>query len=75
MITIKHAFHRHGYSGNDHCLNDEELEPIIGRKYRSVRDARLAAERLSTGTSGRADVPICLEVLFADGTTRRFSDG
>lgn len=69
MITIKNAYHKRGYSGRDHLLSDSELEPVIGRQFRSVAEARRAAEKLSSGTAGRCDVPIALEVLFADGTS------
>ena len=72
MITVKDAWHKRGYSGSDHLLSDHELEPVIGREFRSVAEARKAAERLSTGTSGHANVPIGLEVRFADGSAKKF---
>lgn len=72
MIVVKNAWHKRGYSGLDHLLADSELEPIIGRQFRSVNEAKEAAERLSSGTSGRANVPIGVECLFADGSTRTF---
>jgi len=72
MITVKNAWHKRGYSGSDHLLADWELEPVIGRQFRSVNEAKKAAAKLSTGTSGRANVPIGLECLYADGSTRKF---
>jgi hypothetical protein len=72
MITVKNAWHKHGYSGSDHLLSDSELEDVIGREFRSVSEAKKSAARLSTGTSGYANVPIGLEVRFADGTTKTF---
>lgn len=68
MVKIKNAWHCRGYSSLDDPLTDSELEPIIGRQFRSVAEARKAAQRLSSGTSRRCAVPIILEVLFPDGT-------
>jgi len=72
MITIKDAWHKHGYSGKDHMLDNTELEPIIGDRFPTVAAARAAAEKLSRGTAGTCNVPIGLEVLFDDGTTKKF---
>ncbi len=72
MITVKDAWHKHGYSGEDHLLSNAELRPIIGREFNSVSEAKTAAQKLSTGTAGRANVPIGLEVLFQNGTTKKF---
>lgn len=71
MITVKSAHHLRGYSGEDQLLEDTELEPVIGLQFRSVAEARKAAQKLSSGT-GWESVPIGLEVLFADGTTHQF---
>ncbi len=75
MIIVKNATHARGHSGLDHMLDDTELEPIVGRSFNSVRDARKAAYRLSSGTRpGEFRVPITLEVLFSSGAKHRFTN-
>jgi len=45
MITVINAGALQGYSGNDHLIEDETAD-IIGRKFRSVKQALDAADRL-----------------------------
>jgi len=71
MITIKAAWHKQGYTGEDHLLPDADthFEDLIGRQFRSVGEARKACDRLNTTRSERM-APIGMLVLFADGMTR-----
>lgn len=76
MITIISAGYRHGYSGRDHLITGRECDDVVGREYRSVRDARLAAERVAEqekdecGGRVRWWAPVEIEVRYADGHTR-----
>lgn len=47
-IQITRAGWERGYTGEDHNLGDYTLQPIIGRSFRSVADARRAGNRLAT---------------------------
>lgn len=78
MITVKDAGALKGYTGVDHLIEDSECHEIIGRQFRCVRDALRAAERRCwiaaySGHPRRRHFLAYVEVLFADGTTGRFS--
>ena len=69
MITVKNAWIRGGYSAQDH-LNGS-VDGFIGRRFRSVGEARSTIYRASRADGSNATrSPIGLEVLFADGTTK-----
>lgn len=70
MITIKNAWIKQGYSGKDH-LNGS-VDGFVGRKFRSAGEARSTIYRASVKDGSNATgSPIGLEVLFADGTTKK----
>lgn len=60
MLTITNCGYRHGYSGEDHLLDDSEFQPAIGRDFRSLRDASRAINRMAS----RA-IPIWVEYRVA----------
>lgn len=69
MITLEDAWHRQGYTRDDHLLDDGPLKDMIGRQFRSVGEARkaLAAVSLRTQTRGCRLAPIGLVVRLASG--------
>lgn len=67
MITVMYVGYARGYSGRDHLLCDSELHGIVGEEFSSVACARKAANALASSSS-----PILIEVLFANGETRKF---
>jgi hypothetical protein len=69
MITIKNAWIKQGYSGEDH-LNGS-IDGFVGRQFRSVAEARSTIYRASVKDGSNATgSPIGLKILFDDGTTR-----
>lgn len=69
VITLEHACHARGYTGWDHLLDDTPLSDLIGRRYRSVGEARRAAERVSMRSQDRRcrNAPVRLTVRLASG--------
>lgn len=73
MITIKDAWIRQGFSGEDHLNDNVTPQAFIGRQFRSLGDARKAIWRASVESgSNHTRSPIGLNVLFSDGSTRTF---
>lgn len=75
MITIISAGIKYGYSGEDHYITGSECNSVIGREYRSVRDALAAASRAASdeGEGAVRTSPVEIEVRFAHGEQRWFS--
>lgn len=72
MITVKDAWIMKGFSGNDH-LNGG-VDEFIGLEFRSVGEARETIYRASRRNGSNVTrSPIGLEVLFADGTTKKIA--
>jgi len=71
-ITIKAAGLAHGYSGHDHLITGRECEGVVGRTFRSVAEARRAAEREVAHEADRRVrvAPVEMEIRFASGETR-----
>ena len=72
MVTIITASLAQGYSGNDHLITGRECEDVIGREFRSVGEARRAAEHAAMAECDRRVriAPVHLTVLMADGSIR-----
>ena len=72
MVTVVNARVKHGYTGWDHLLTGRECAAVIGREFRSVRDARDAADRAYYAEADRrcSGAPVELEVVFANGAVR-----
>lgn len=70
MITIKSAGLRYGYSGYDHLITGEECSDIIGRRFRSVGEARRTARRLVNRNADRrvTIAPISLDIILPNGS-------
>ena len=70
MVTIISAGYRHGYSGWDHMITGRECEDVIGKSYRSVGEARIAACKSADKVADRrvAGAPIYMSVMFRGGT-------
>ena len=75
MVTITSAGLAHGYSGWDHLITGHECEDVIGRRYRSVGEARRAAEAAVAREGDRRVrvAPVALTVRFASGEERDIS--
>lgn len=59
MVTVKRIGQQHGYSGEDHLLNDGPLTAMIGRTYRDAKAAKRAANNIQKkGGCGVGNVPI-----------------
>jgi hypothetical protein len=72
MITIKNAWVKQGYSGEDHLNDNQTPSSFIGRQFRSVGEARETIWRAAVKSgSNFTRSPIGMEVMFADGTTRK----
>jgi len=74
MITIVDAGIAHGYSSDDHLITGREASGVIGRQFRSVREA-LTAARIEAGENcdrGLSVDTVEVEVRFANGETRWF---
>jgi hypothetical protein len=71
MITLKHISQAHGYSSDDHLLDDGPLQDLIGCSFRSIADLRRRANAIQARTQDRrcARPPIRCEVIHADGST------
>lgn len=71
MITVKDIWYKQGYSRIDHLLDNDDLTPLVGQQFSSLRDAMRAAEKLASRPRG-CHSPIGIDILFADRTTRTF---
>lgn len=75
MITILDARLRKGYSGVDHYITGYECDDVIGRKFRSVGEARKAADSCAVKNVGHPSLkfaPIRLTIVFANGSIQEF---
>lgn len=75
MITVLDAKLKRGYSGVDHYITGYECEDVIGRKFRSVSEARKAADFCAAKNVGHSSLkfsPVSLTVVFANGKTQIF---
>ena len=75
MITITNAWIKRGYTGYDHLIDSQDeanVKAMIGRKFRTVRQAQGAAERAFTACCDKRVAPahIGLEITLANGETR-----
>ena len=71
MITVKNAWIKQGYSGDDHW--NGKVDGFAGRQFRSVGEARATIYRASVKDGSNAtNSPIGITALFADGTTKKF---
>ena len=71
MITVKNAWIKPGYSGDDNW--NGTVDGFAGRQFRSVGEARATIYRASVKDGSNAtNSPIGLAILFADGTTKKF---
>ena len=73
MLRIQNAGALAGYSGEDHNVSEDGVQAIIGRSYRSVREALHEVARHCSGPRGGAYPYVWAELTGADGVTRRFS--
>jgi hypothetical protein len=75
MITVVDAYPRQGYSRCDHLITGHECDQVIGRMFRSVAEARRAAER-ALQRNGDEHIatysPVGITVLFANGREEAF---
>lgn len=72
MIKVIDAGALQGYSGTDHLIDDSEIKDIIGREYRSVKQALDAADKrcfiVSHGSNPRRNHPYTwVKVMMANG--------
>lgn len=72
MITIANIGSKHGYSGDDHLIDDVPLQDLLGQDFRRVRDIRRAVEKIQMDTADRRVryVPVQVEIVLATGDRR-----
>jgi hypothetical protein len=75
MITVLRAGLNMGYTGYDHMISGNECDDVVGRSFRSVTEARRAAERAVERNADRRvrTAPIWLEVRFRSGEIREYT--
>lgn len=69
MMTIINAAPKYGYSGYDHMIDDMPAKGAVGRRARSVAEARrIVARAAKPGIPARcACVPVWFEAALPDG--------
>lgn len=76
MITVINAGSLSGYSQTDHLIEDSAIREIIGKEFRSVKQALKAADDrcfLEKFLGRRIRHPYTwIEVRFANGEVREF---
>lgn len=77
MITVTDAGIKAGYTGHDHLIDSadqDNVRSVVGRQFRSVAEARRAAERAYESACDRRVriAPIWLTIRLANGGVREY---
>ena len=72
MVTIETAKIKRGYTGVDHLIDDDVVSGLVGQQYRSLGEARQAADRtwMRQAEPRVRMAPVAVVVRLASGERR-----